>query len=83
MLRGVDFVTSQRARRADPALPGRAPGSMQQFPFGPMSGAAANITLLSYLDELHIGINIDPAAVPDPETFVECLQEGFDEILKC
>ena len=34
---------------------------VQQFPFGPMTGAAANLTLLSYLDDLHIGINVDPA----------------------
>ena len=33
-----------------------------------MAGAAANITLLSYMDDLNIGINTDPAAIPDPET---------------
>ena len=53
-----------------------------QFPFGPMSGAATNITLLSYLDELQIGVNTDPAAVPDPDVFQSCLLEGFDEVRK-
>jgi hypothetical protein len=53
-----------------------------QFPFGPMSGAAANITLLSYLDEAQIGINFDPAAVTDADVFIECLQDGYDEVLK-
>ena len=53
-----------------------------QFPFGPMSGAAANITLMSYLDEAQIGVNVDPAAVTDPDVFVECLRDGFDEVLK-
>ena len=38
--------------------------------------------LLSYIDELHIGVNTDPAAVPDPEVFLACLQEGFDEVTK-
>ena len=33
-------------------------------------------------NDVFIGINSDPAAVPDPEVLVECLQEGFDEILK-
>ena len=46
---------------------------IQQFPFGPLSGAAANITLLSWLDQVCIGVNIDPAAVPDPEAFHACL----------
>jgi diacylglycerol O-acyltransferase len=47
-----------------------------------MTGAAANLTLLSYQDQIHIGINSDPAAVPDHETFVSCLRDGFDEVLK-
>ena len=53
-----------------------------QFPFGPMSGAATNITLMSYLDEAQIGVNLDPAAVTDPDVFLECLHDGFDEVLK-
>jgi hypothetical protein len=52
------------------------------FPFGPMSGAATNITLLSYLDELQIGVNSDPAAIPDADVFLACLNEGFDEVRK-
>lgn len=41
-----------------------------------------NITVISHLDELHVAINSDPVAIPDPETFVACLQESFDEIRK-
>ncbi len=52
------------------------------FGYGPLTGAACNIALLSYMDELHIGISTDPAAVPDPEVFVECLQDGIAEIEK-
>ena len=66
MLKGVDFVTSQRARRADPRLPRRRPHG-GAVPVRPDGGAAANVTLLSYLDEVQIGVNIDPAAVPDPD----------------
>ena len=47
-----------------------------------MTGAATNITLLSFCDDLNIGINTDPAAVPDPEVFVDCLRDGFDEVIK-
>jgi hypothetical protein len=47
-----------------------------------MSGAAANITLMSYLDEAQIGVNFDPAAVRDPDVFIECLRDGFTEVVK-
>jgi hypothetical protein len=53
-----------------------------QFAFGPMSGAATNITLLSYLDDVLIGVNTDPAAIPDPDLFLQCLEEAFAEVLK-
>jgi hypothetical protein len=81
MLRGIDFVTSNVP---GPPFPIYLAGArvLSQFPFGPMAGAAANITLLSYVDDLNIGVNSDPAAVADPDVLLECLQEGFDEILK-
>jgi diacylglycerol O-acyltransferase / wax synthase len=81
MLRGIDFVTSNVP---GPPFPIYLAGArvLSQFPFGPMAGAAANITLLSYVDDLNIGVNTDPAAVADPDVLLECLQEGFDEILK-
>jgi hypothetical protein len=47
-----------------------------------MTGSATNVTLLSYLDEVQIGVNTDPAAIPDGETFLACLEEGFAEVVK-
>jgi diacylglycerol O-acyltransferase / wax synthase len=81
MLKAVDVVTTN--------VPG-APRSVftagarveANFGYGPLTGAACNITLLSYVDELHVGISTDPAAVPDPDVFVVCLQDGFAEIEK-
>jgi diacylglycerol O-acyltransferase / wax synthase len=81
MLKAIDVVTTN--------VPG-APravfiaGAQLQanFGFGPLTGAACNITLLSYIDELHLGISTDPAAVPDSELFVACLQDGITEIEK-
>ena len=81
MLKGVDFTTSNvPGAPMDVFLAGARIEAT--FPFGPLSGAALNITLMSGPEEVFIGINTDPAAVPDPEVLVECLQEGFDEILK-
>jgi len=81
MLKGVDFITSNVPGTPVPVYVAGAQVEAN-FPFGPMSGAATNVVLLSYVDELHIGVNTDPAAIPDPEVFVECLQEGFEEIRK-
>lgn len=81
MLRGIDFVTSNVPGVPIPVF--FAGARMEaQYAFGPMAGAATNITLLSYLDELQIAVNTDPAAVPDPEVFHACLLEGIDEVRK-
>lgn len=50
------------------------------YPFGPTTGTAANITLLSYRDTCHIGVNTDAGAIPDPELFLACLEESFVEM---
>lgn len=52
-----------------------------QIPFGPLGGAAVNVTLLSYVHDINIGIVSDPAAVTDPNRLTACLAAGFDEIL--
>ena len=80
MLRGVDFVTSNVPGAPVPLFAAGAK-ILRQFPFGPLSGAGANITLLSWLDQVCIGVNVDPAAVVDPDAFTECLAEGFDEVI--
>ena len=80
MVKSVDFTASNVPGAPFPVyLAGTK--MVSQFPFGPMAGAGINITLLSYQNDLNIGINSDPAAVPDPALLVRCLQEGFDEIL--
>jgi WS/DGAT/MGAT family acyltransferase len=81
LLRGIDFVTSNVPGVPIPVYFGGA-RMEAQFAFGPMSGSATNITLLSYLDEVQIAVNTDPAAIPDPQVFLACLLEGIDEIRK-
>ncbi len=80
MLKGVDFVTSNVP---GPPFEVFVSGARIEsvFGFGPLSGAAANLTLFSYLDQLGLAVNTDRAAVPDPQVFVESLQEGFAEVL--
>ena len=80
MLRGVDVVTSN-VPGAPIELFSAGAKVVEVYAFGPLSGAAVNITLLSYLDVCYIAINSDRAAVPDPECLVDCLRAGWDEIL--
>ena len=51
------------------------------FPMGPRAGCGLNVTLLSYRDSLDMGINIDPAAVSDPATLLDCFDESFGALL--
>ena len=80
MLKHVDFVASNIPGLTMPLYIGRA--QLERFyAFGPTIGAAVNITLLSYCDSCGIGVNTDIGAVPDPHVLMDCLREGFEEIL--
>ncbi|MGZ4737191.1 MAG: wax ester/triacylglycerol synthase domain-containing protein [Acidimicrobiia bacterium] len=80
MLKHIDFLASNvRGFAADVYVGG---ARLEAFhAFGPTLGSAANITLMSYRATCHIGINTDAGAIPDPEVFVRCMREGFDEVL--
>ncbi len=80
MMKGVDFLTSNVP---GPPFEVYVCGAMveQIYGFGPLSGAAANITLFSYNGDLGIAVNTDRAAVPDPDRFLECLEQGLAEVL--
>ena len=45
-----------------------------------MTGAATNLTLLSYRNDLNIGIAMDPKAVTERSLFIDCLRDGFEEV---
>jgi len=81
MLKGQDFVTSNVPGVPLPLFVAGA-AIEAQYAFGPLSGAGANLTLLSYQDQVHIGINSDPAAIPDADLFTSCLRDSLDEIRK-
>jgi len=79
ILKHVDFLASNVPGAPVPVYlaGGKVTG---MFAFGPTIGASVNITLMSYDGSCDIGINIDTAAVPDPDVLVACLREGFAEI---
>lgn len=52
------------------------------WPMGPRVGCAVNFTLLTCGDRLHLGVNLDPAAVTDPAALMECLAGSFEDLLE-
>jgi WS/DGAT/MGAT family acyltransferase len=47
------------------------------YPFGPRTGSALNVTMLTYCDEAHMGLNIDPAAIDDAGAFIDDVAESY------
>ena len=54
---------------------------LAMYPLMATVGAASNITLLSYNGKAGLGIAMDDAAIPDQAEFIQCLAEGFAEVL--
>jgi hypothetical protein len=54
----------------------------RMYGFGPLPGCASMITLVTHGDTCCIGVNVDPAAVTEPDRFSRCLAEGFQEVLE-
>jgi WS/DGAT/MGAT family acyltransferase len=80
MLKHVDFVASNIPGFTFPVYLAGARVE-RNVAFGPTTGTAVNFTLLSHDGTCFVGINIDAAAVGDPEVLVECVREGFEEVL--
>lgn len=68
----------------------RGPGSTRyvsgatvvgNYPFGPVAGTAFNLTTISYLGELSMGLFIDPAAVEAPGELRDDLVAAYDELI--
>ncbi|MGO9343565.1 MAG: WS/DGAT domain-containing protein, partial [Acidimicrobiales bacterium] len=80
MLKHVDFLASDVPGFPFPVYLGGA--LLERYvAFGPTIGSSVNLTLLSYNGTCCVGITSDTAAVPDHDVFIECLHEGFEEVL--
>lgn len=75
----VDFATSN-VRGAGVPLYVAGSKLLENYPVGPLGGVAFNMTLMSYLGSLDVGINIDEAAVESPTLLRDCLVDSFHEI---
>lgn len=79
ILKHVDFLASNVPSFAYPLYIGGAEMT-GYFAFGPTIGASVNVTLMSYRGTCCLGVNIDTAAIPDPDVLLDCLREGFAEV---
>jgi len=80
MLKRVDFLASN-VTGVPVALYLAGAKVTAHAAFGPTMGCAANLTLMSYNGTCHIAANLDTAAIPDADVFIDCLRMGVDEVV--
>ncbi len=74
--RTIDFATSNlRGSPVELFLAG-AP-ILGNYGFGPRTGCAVNITMMSYRGLCQLGVNLDPAAIESPSEFMTALEQSF------
>ncbi|MBL0086609.1 MAG: wax ester/triacylglycerol synthase family O-acyltransferase [Ideonella sp.] len=73
MAQGNDVQTSNVPGIAEPVYFAGAQVT-HMFPFGPLPGCAAMVTLVSHNGICCIGVNVDPAAVTRQDLFAQCLR---------
>jgi len=77
----VDFAASN-VRAADFDLYIAGAHIEANHPMGPTAGTAFNATVMSYKNRFDVGLNIDTAAIDDPELLRTCVEESFSELIK-
>jgi WS/DGAT/MGAT family acyltransferase len=76
----VDFATSNvRGAPFDLYIAGAK--ILANYPMGPTGGTAFNLTVLSSSGWLDMGVNIDTAAIDDPELLRQCLEDAYAQLL--
>lgn len=77
----VDFATSNvRAAPVPVYLSGAK--ILENYPIGPLAGVAFNLTLISYAGSLDMGLNVDSAAVAEPERLTGALGRAFESLIE-
>lgn len=74
----IDFATSNVKGSPVPMFMAGAQ-LLSNYPIGPLSGVAFNLTLLSYLGRLDMGLNSDSAAVEHPDALRRFISEAVDQ----
>ena len=76
-------VTRTKASTAEPEVPVFVAGSeiVANHPFGPLGGVAFNLTLLSHVGQLDMGLHVDQAAVEHPEKLRDHLADSLADLV--
>ncbi len=77
--RAVDFAASN-LRGAPVPLWLAGARVLADYPIGPLTAAALNVSLLSYDGVCHMGVHSDAGAVHDPERLVTLIERSFAEL---
>jgi diacylglycerol O-acyltransferase / wax synthase len=76
----IDFATSNVKGSPIPMYVAGAK-LLENYPVGPLGGVAFNLTLLSYLGSLDMCLNIDSAAVTEPQLLARSLERAFRDLV--
>lgn len=76
----VDFATSNVKGTPQPVYVAGAEIT-SNYPVGPLGGVAFNLTLLSHVGSLDMGLNMDAQAVAEPDLLTESLRAAFRDVL--
>ncbi|MEA5558074.1 wax ester/triacylglycerol synthase domain-containing protein [Nodularia spumigena] len=76
----IDFATSNLPGFVGDTFVAGAK-TLHSYPFGPVAGTPFNLTMLSMAGVLDLGVNIDPAAVTEPELLASCLVAAYADLL--
>ncbi len=80
LLKGIDFITSNVPGAPIPVYLAGAEVT-HMYAFAPPAGAAVNVTLVSHANQCCIGVVTDAAALPDLDLLMDCLRNGFKEVI--
>jgi diacylglycerol O-acyltransferase len=81
MMLGTDFAATNVP---GPPIKIYAAGAevVQILPFAPRGGAAVNIAFMSYAGKAIMTVNIDTAAIPDTQAFMNDIKSSLKEVLE-
>ncbi|WP_330181022.1 WS/DGAT domain-containing protein [Nocardia sp. NBC_01503] len=80
MFKHVDFIASDVPGSPVPLYVAGAEIE-RIYAFGPTTGTAFNATLVTHAGTCCVGMNMDTAAIPDPDLLVDCVTAGFRTVL--
>jgi diacylglycerol O-acyltransferase / wax synthase len=78
---GLDLATSN-VRAAPFTVYIAGAKVLATYPMGPVAGTAGNVTLMSYDGTLDVGLNLDPAAVQEPQKLAAHFTQAVVDLSK-